>query len=274
MSSSKSKFYSLSPVHQRALHELWLARTDKTNTFVVSEETKLFLLNNQDIVKEEFNLEFERHPFELGEYSQVTVKNKSYLVYNDPPQTPPYQPSDSEEEDASTVKISRSKSSSSSFINYSTEDGSETPLNFHKERTGATHLNTSPRNSHTSQIMSNDDHEEGEYVEDNTHPPDEPEIQFGLSGQPLESSEKESNIFMSNQKKIRIDSAYPITHELIKKFVSQVRNEDFKSPIEKLIDHASWRQILRTAKGRCQDINSATHSARLLELLSLERFMF
>jgi hypothetical protein len=125
-------------------------------------------------------------------------------------------------------------------------------------------------------MSNNDDHEEGEYVEDNENLPypDEPNIQLGLNGQPLESTEKESSIFMSNQKKIRIDSAYPINTELIKRFVSQIRNEDFKTSIEKLIDDASWRQILRIAKGRCQDRNSVTQSARLLELTSLENYIF
>jgi hypothetical protein len=201
------------------------------------------------------------------------LNDKNYLVLKDPLSTPPYQPSDSEEEDISTVKITTSKPSSSSSEHNFLEDGEETPINHHTVKTGFTHLNKSPRNYHTSQIMSNNDYEEDEHVDDNTHYPDEP-IQLGLSGHPLGPTEKESNIFMSNQKKIRLDSAFPLNHDLIKRFVSQVRNEDFKSPIEKLIDNACWRQILRTAKGRCQDVNSVTQTARRLELLTLERYIF
>jgi hypothetical protein len=101
-----------------------------------------------------------------------------------------------------------------------------------------------------------------------------PPIQLGFNGKPLTSTEVESSIFMSKNKKIRLDSASPIDHSLIKRFTSQVKNEDFKSPIEKLIDPVCWRQILRIAKGRNQDVNSIPQQARLQQILLLETYVF
>jgi hypothetical protein len=144
MSSGKSKFYQLPRVHQRALHELWLSRND--STFVVSQETKDFLYKNQSIFRERFEKEFERIPFQLGEYSQITDSSGTdFQVLKDAPATPPYKsdPSDSESEsdngDLSTVKISNSKSSSSHPPSQEEEDNY---INHHVIKSGVIYIDT------------------------------------------------------------------------------------------------------------------------------------
>jgi hypothetical protein len=109
-------------------------------------------------------LEFERQLFIFEEYSRTTLLDDTYLVLQDPPSTPLYQPSDSEEEDIPTVKIP--KSSKSSLLLSPLEDGEETPINHHLVKTGVTLLNKSPHIPYNTQIMSNLDYEE-ENVEDN-----------------------------------------------------------------------------------------------------------
>jgi glycogen synthase len=97
MSSIKSIFYSLPTIHQRALHELWLNRND--SNFVVSEETKPFREENQQVLREEFDVEFKRQPFTLGQYSKFTDSSGvEILLYKDPSKTPPPDYSSSEEE--------------------------------------------------------------------------------------------------------------------------------------------------------------------------------
>jgi hypothetical protein len=73
MSSGKSdlrNFYKLPANHQRALHELWLRQVN--STFVESQETLTFPEQNQTILREEIDKEFERQPFQLGEYTQIS----------------------------------------------------------------------------------------------------------------------------------------------------------------------------------------------------------
>jgi hypothetical protein len=271
---------------------LWLARTDPT--FVVSQETKDFLFENQSILKEEFDTEFERTPFQLGEYSQVTDSFGTDLLYpKEAPATPLYQSdpykSDSDNGDLSTVKISKSTHSSSNPFSITEE---EDHINHHLIRSGVTTLRTkSPNNntgfpsvvvdytalnssSHASDNMSNDQQNDHDYQDNEMEEGETTPIQHGFNGKQLSSTEGESSVFMSTTKKIRLDSASPIDHSLIKKFIFQVKNEDFKSPIEKLIDGVCWRQILRLAKGRNQDVNSITQHARLQQILLLETYVF
>jgi hypothetical protein len=98
--------------------------------------------------------------------------------------------------------------------------------------------------------------------------------QIGLNGKPITSSPSGSNIYMSSRPKIRLDMSIPIDHQLIKRFVSQIRNEDFSIEIEKLIDLISWKQILRICKGRNRDINSISQTLRLEQILQLETYLF
>jgi hypothetical protein len=66
----------------------------------------------------------------------------------------------------------------------------------------------------------------------------------------------------------------PIDHQLVKRFVSQVRNEDFSIEIEKLIDPISWKQIFRICKGRNRDENSISQTLRLEQILQLQTYVF
>jgi hypothetical protein len=199
------------------------------------------------------------------------------------PSTPLYQPeSDSESEgdnnDQSTVKISKSKSFNYSSSYYPTSQQEEEGyINHHVIKSGVTIFrkqnntpSTEPDNMSQDQSPADDQNcPDYEFEEGEVNP-----IQLGFNGKPLVSTEVESSIFMSTGKKFRLDGASPIDHSLIKRFISQVKNEDFKSPIEKLIDPVSWKQILRVAKGRNQDINSIPQHARLQQILSLETYVF
>jgi hypothetical protein len=69
-------------------------------------------------------------------------------------------------------------------------------------------------------------------------------IQLGLNGKPISSSSSGSNVFVSSRPKIRLDGPMPIDHQLVKRFVSQVRNDNFSQEIERLIDPFSWKQII------------------------------
>jgi hypothetical protein len=80
-------------------------------------------------------------------------------------------------------------------------------------------------------------------------------------------------VFVSNTVKIRLDGSQLLSHDLIKKFVAQVKNNDFKVPIEKLIDSLSWMQILIIAKGMNQNSNSISEVSRLEELHDLDSYV-
>jgi hypothetical protein len=87
MSSGKSKFYLLPQIHQRALHELYLNRHD--SNFVVSEETKAFILQNTQVFAEEF-ADYERDPHLKDSYSQFTDSSGVEIrLLIDPSRTPP-----------------------------------------------------------------------------------------------------------------------------------------------------------------------------------------
>jgi hypothetical protein len=73
---------------------------------------------------------------------------------------------------------------------------------------------------------------------------------------------------MSSRPKIR-----PLD-QLVKRFVSQIRNDDFSQEIKRLIDPISWKQIIRICKGRCQDVNSIPQRDRLEQILRLEAYVF
>ena len=161
MSSGKSKFYSLPEIHQRALHELYLNRTDPN--FAVSQEIINFLEQNQQILREEFNSEFERLPFQqLDTFSTFTDSSGvEFTCINKIPTTPP--PSDSSEsegEDSNSfvVKISTSKGSNSNSS--SSTDFDDGDVNYHQIRSNVTTLHKSskdlsPRRTNPLDSMSN-----------------------------------------------------------------------------------------------------------------------
>jgi hypothetical protein len=60
---------SLSRIHQRALHELYLSRHDPE--FVVSQETTNFLKQNQAVFREDSNTDYERAPHIFDSYFQI-----------------------------------------------------------------------------------------------------------------------------------------------------------------------------------------------------------
>jgi hypothetical protein len=80
-------------------------------------------------------------------------------------------------------------------------------------------------------------------------------------------------VFVSNSVKIRLDGNNPLNHDLVKRFVTQVKNNDFKTPIEDLIDSLSWMQILIIAKGMNQNTNSISEISRLKELDYLDSYV-
>jgi hypothetical protein len=81
----------------------------------------------------------------------------------------------------------------------------------------------------------------------------ETEVQLGFNGLPLEENQAEHSVFVSNTAKIRLDGSQPLNHDLVRNFVAQVKNNDFKVLIEKLINNLSWMQILIIAKGMNQN---------------------
>jgi hypothetical protein len=90
MPVKKSKFDLLSPVHKRAAHEFWLART---RGFKLSDETHNFLQQHPQFVAVEFDTEFESDPFQLqlgnpDNFFCSDARNSPEFV--NPPATPPY----------------------------------------------------------------------------------------------------------------------------------------------------------------------------------------
>jgi hypothetical protein len=51
---------------------------------------------------------------------------------------------------------------------------------------------------------------------------------------------------VSNVPKVRLEDSQPINHELIKKFVAQIRRGDFKGTIEELVDKLVWDKVFNT----------------------------
>jgi hypothetical protein len=100
-----------------------------------------------------------------------------------------------------------------------------------------------------------------------------PEVQLGFNGLPLEENQAKHSVFVSNSVKVRLDGTQPPNHDLVKKFVSQVKNNDFKVPIEKLIDGLSWLQIMIIARGMSHNSNSISEVSRLKELDDLETYV-
>ncbi len=113
MSSGKSKFYLLPQVHQRALHELYL---NHDSNFVVSEETKEFILKNQQVFSEEF-ADYEREPFLKDSYSQFTDSSGVEIgLLIDPSRTPPPDASSESEGEGSPCFVKKISTSSTQFL--------------------------------------------------------------------------------------------------------------------------------------------------------------
>jgi hypothetical protein len=199
MSSSKHNFYKLSPIHQKALHELWIRKND--SNYEVSQATTDFLFENQSVLRENFDLEFERQPFQLGSYTRLL--DSDILLLNNNPSTPP--PSDSDSEGESNSSISTDH------------------INRHKIRSGETFLRSNSSHKHTNsnsveidndnlsspldsfRTMSNDHENDQVHPDDhnNLEEGEEPSqnFQIGFNGKPLTSGVAESSIFMSTTKR-------------------------------------------------------------------------
>jgi transposase InsO family protein len=271
MSSGKSAFFSLPLIHQRALHELWLNRSDPN--FVVSEETKEFLLQNQSILREEFRLDFEQEPFSRSTYSQFTdPSGTELLLFKERPSTP--NQSDSEDDIASlqTEKIQQSNKRSSESI--SSEEIEEDVINRHQSRSNVTTLHKSPRDSYPSHYSPKDMSQQDDFQENNNDEDGEVTIQYGLNGKPIDYKSPSSKVFVNLKPPIRLDGSMQIDHQLVTKFVAQIKNDDSEIQIEKLVDKVSWRSILRIARGRCQDTNSVPQRNRSYQLEDLEKYLF
>jgi hypothetical protein len=277
MSSGKSKFYLLPQIHQRALHELYLNRHD--SNFVVSEETREFILQNPQVFTEEF-ADYERDPHLKDSYSQFTDSSGVEIrLLQDTPRTPlPDTSSESEGESSPWFvrKISASSGSNSDSVSPAEIDADS--FNDHSIKTNVTILHKSPKGytsskSHHSDSMSNiDNYQENE--NDLNGGEDGELIQLGLNGKPLDDQSYSSKVYVSNKPRTRLDGSIPIDYHLINRFVSQIKNEPGNDlVIEKLIDSVSWKQILRIAKGLNQDINSVTQSQRLQQILLLETYV-
>jgi hypothetical protein len=249
MSSGKPRFYQLPRIHQRALHELYLNRHD--SNFVVSEETKLFLLLNQSIVVEELNLEFERESFTKDSYSQFTDSSGAeILLYQEAPPTPPLDNLSAVEDNDnpwSLGKFSASSGSNSELI--SPEDFEDDSFNLHTNRENVTTLHKSPKDSNPSQGYYQDtmsslvDHNisDENYDGYDGNPPGENGdiVQLGLNGKLLDYQSPNGKVFVNLKPRIRLDGSIPIDHQLIIRFVAQIKNEDHDLVIEKLVDSVS-----------------------------------
>jgi hypothetical protein len=250
--SSVVNINSLSRIHQQAQHELYLSRHD--SQFVVSQETINFLDQNQSLLREVFHLDYEREHHIFDSYTQITDSDRITRLYiSEPSSTPPYcqSYSDSEDEvrDLPKTKIFPSASSISNSDSQVEEE--EDSINHHKIRTGVTTLHKSPKqrssplqHSHSqynfnSEMSDTSDHDKTHSGEDQDqdypeYESEEGEVsqQIGLNGKPITSCPSGSNIYMSSRPKIRLDMSIPIDHQLVKRFVSQIRNEDFTIEIE------------------------------------------
>lgn len=125
---------------------------------------------------------------------------------------------------------------------------------------------------------SSDEENEDDYNSKETDSPSKREkvggkVQLGFSGLPKLESHIEHSVFVSNQTKFRLDGASTLNHEGMRKFVAQVKNNNFKVDIEDLIDDLSWLQILIIAKGMNQDSNSISESSRLKDLEQLDAYV-
>jgi hypothetical protein len=65
-------------------------------------------------------------------------------------------------------------------------------------------------------------------------------IQYGFNGKPLIKFDRGQSIFVSNQRKERLEAGTFIDYDKIIKFVQQVKREDFEENIESLIDPIVW----------------------------------
>jgi hypothetical protein len=89
---------SLSRIHHRALHELYLSRHDPQ--LIVSQETINFLEQNQAVFREDSNTDYERAPHIFDSYFQITDSDGvTRLHVSKPSSTPPYCQSESDSED-------------------------------------------------------------------------------------------------------------------------------------------------------------------------------
>jgi hypothetical protein len=95
-----------------------------------------------------------------------------------------------------------------------------------------------------------------------------PSGQRGFNGQ-LTIGNVENSVYVSNTPKIRLEDNQPITHDLIKRFVAQIRRGDFKGTIESLIDKLVWEQILLIAQSKCFEHDNPEHVAQLKHLDNL-----
>jgi hypothetical protein len=206
--SSVVNINSLSRIHQRALHELYLSRHD--SQFVISQETINFLNQNQSILRENFHLDYEREHHIFDSYSQITVSDGITSLYvSKQTSTPPYcqSQSDSEDEVRNLKKPKIFPSASSSSTPDSQLEEEENTINHHKIRTGVTTLHKSPTLASRLQHSHSQDNfiPEMSYTSDhdNTHDQNYAEYetedgevsqQIGINGKPINSSPSGSNI--------------------------------------------------------------------------------
>jgi hypothetical protein len=226
-------FNNLTRVHQRALHELYLTRHSLLDK--LSEETFAFLAEHPEIVREEFGILFDRDPFDFRDsnvlFNCPIDRAVSEILSKTPP--PDYS-SDSDNwfltvEEMSSSE-SKKKQNKSKKVKDKSED-SENPAN--------------PDDSNDYDDDGNDINNPPENTLDDQEfygPKVLPSGQRGFNGQ-LTGGNLENSVYVSNTPKVRLEDSQIITHELIKKFVAQIRRGDFKGTIESLVDSLVWDKI-------------------------------
>jgi hypothetical protein len=229
MSSGKSKFYLLPQIHQRALHELYLNRHDPN--FVVSKETREFILQNSQVFTDEF-AEYEIDPYVKDHYSQFTdSKGVEISLLVDPPRTPPPDiSSESEGEDSPSFieKISAFSGSNSDSISPTEIDVDL--FNDHSIKRNVTILHKSskdftPSKSHHLDSMLNQNYDGSNEHYDNNGSIEGEEgevVQLGLNGKPVDDQSYSSKVYVSNKSRTRLDGSIPIDYHLVNRFVSQI----------------------------------------------------
>jgi hypothetical protein len=70
-----------------------------------------------------------------------------------------------------------------------------------------------------------------------------------------------------------LEDTQTITHDLVKRFVAQIRRGDFKGTIESLVDDLVWDKIILIAQSKCFEHDNSEHVAQLKHLDDLATYV-
>ena len=218
MSTHSKTFNNLTPVHQRSLHELYLTRHSVLPE--LSEETKNFLVDNPEIVREEFGSLFERDPFDFRDSNVLFYCPITRAVSDIQSSTPPPGYSSDSEDSAENVEEmassdSKRKQKKTKKNENISDDNENTDYSNNEEIDGNDHIDPID----TPENVSGENRD--------VEPKVVPLGRRGFNGQ-LAVRSNDNSVYVSNTPKVRLEDSQTITHDLVKRFVAQMRRGDFK----------------------------------------------